>query len=116
MKHVAEILSAIFIPLLAPTYLCVILMAFLPGITGLESVPNKVAAAASIFTATCSPPSVIVYAFFRNGRIASLTLENRKDRRVPQIAGCINYILVTAFLKMHYGARHIFSLCMLATT
>ncbi|MBS1528185.1 MAG: hypothetical protein JST19_21240, partial [Bacteroidetes bacterium] len=116
MKRFAEILSAIFIPLFAPTYLCIIILLFFHDMTGLRGLPQELIFVLLTFLVTCAPPFLVVYLLFRIGVIKSLSLEHRKDRRIPQAVGCLNYLWITVFLEMRFGSAHIFSVVMLSTT
>jgi len=81
MKKISEILSAVFSPLLVPTYAMTLaafltILNFLPG--------NLLLTAIGItFVITCLIPISAIIALSRSGVIGDLRLNERKDRSLP---------------------------------
>lgn len=81
MKKISEILSAVFSPLLVPTY-GMILAAFLTILSFLPS--NLLWTAIGItFVITCLIPCSAIIALYRSGFITDPGLNERKERYIP---------------------------------
>jgi membrane-associated phospholipid phosphatase len=116
MRKAAHILSNIFIPLLSPPYLCAIIIIFFPPLDPFQTLTAKILAVVGIMLITAAPPMLFVYVLYKLKIISSTGLEKREDRRLPQLFGCLNYILVFIILAVEFGIHHVFTLCMLSST
>ena len=81
MKKISEILSAVFSPLLVPTY-GMVLAAFL---TILRMLPSNLlwTAIGITFVITCLVPVSAIVALYRSGVIKDPALNNRTERFIP---------------------------------
>lgn len=81
MKNISEILSAVFSPLLVPTY-GMVLAAFL---TILRMLPSNLlwTAIGITFVITCLVPVSAIVALYRSGVIKDPALNNRTERFIP---------------------------------
>lgn len=81
MKKISEILSAVFSPLLVPTY-GMVLAAFL---TILRMLPSNLlwTAIGITFVITCLVPVSAIVALYRSGMIKDPALNNRTERFIP---------------------------------
>ncbi len=111
----AHLISIILIPLLVPVYLFYILLFFFPGLTPIFSFHDKVGAVVGIFIATSLLPFVLVWVLFKKGLISSLTLDNKKDRVIPQLFSCFNYFIISVLL-FYYSGNNGLTLSMIAST
>lgn len=95
MKLISHILSAVFSPLLVPTY-GMILTAFL---TLLALLPAQLlwTAVGITFVITCLVPLSAIIALHRTGVISDPGLNERKERMVPYIIGAICYLACAIF-------------------
>src|ERR1035437_1598265 len=97
-KFSANFISIMLIPLFAPTYLFCIILHYFPQLTAIVNLNDKLEAIAFIFAATTILPFVFVFILFKLKKISTLTLDDKKDRAVPQLFSCINYLLVSLLL------------------
>ncbi|WP_289758616.1 phosphatase PAP2 family protein [uncultured Duncaniella sp.] len=90
MKKISEILSAVFSPLLVPTY-GMVLAAFL---TILRMLPSNLlwTAIGITFVITCLVPVSAIVALYRSGVIKDPALNNRTERFIPYGVVVLCYI------------------------
>lgn len=117
VKHLlAHIVSIALIPLLSPIYLFGIILFCFPFLTPITGVGHKLLAMGAICAATTLPPFTLVFVLYKMKRISSLTLDDRKDRLIPQVFSCFNYVLITIILAWMYGLHNALTLSMVAIT
>ena len=90
MKKISEILSAVFSPLLVPTY-GMVLAAFL---TILRMLPSNLlwTAIGITFVITCLVPVSAIVALYRIGVIKDPALNNRTERFIPYVVVVLCYL------------------------
>jgi membrane-associated phospholipid phosphatase len=117
MKNLAaHIISIILIPLLAPTYLFWIILVYFPQLSNISAFNDKVLAIISIFGLTALLPFVLVGILYKRKILKTWTLDNQKDRIIPQIFSCFNYVLICLFLVYKVGLYNALTLSMVAVT
>ncbi len=115
-KFSANFISIILIPLFAPTYLFGIILYYFPNLTSIVNLSDKLEAIAYIFGATTILPFVFVFILFRLKKISTLTLDDKKDRTIPQLFSCINYTVVSLSMVYKLGINDALTLSMIAVT
>jgi membrane-associated phospholipid phosphatase len=115
IRFAANFISIILIPLFAPTYLYCIIFAYFPQLVpDYTHLAQKIYAVSGIFIATTLLPFILVFVLYKRKIIASLTLEKRSDRIIPQIFSCVSYAAVVIFLGAKEGFGSILTLSMIA--
>ncbi len=96
-------LSAIFSPLLVPTYACAIAL----WITPLAILPERMrfALAAIIFLITSALPLGVIIYMMRTGKVADSALSDRKQRTVPYLLAALAYVGATVLLGFEHAPR-----------
>ncbi len=115
-RFLANFLSVVLIPLLAPTYLYAIILFFFPQATNIVSVGDKLLAILYIALTTTLLPFIVVFILYKKKIISSLTLHAQKDRTIPQIFSCVIYLGICLFLVNKEGVHNALSLAMIAVT
>jgi len=113
-KFLANLVSIILIPLIAPSYLFWIILFYFPQLTRIVSVTDKLLAILYIFMATTFLPFLIVFILYKRKVITDLTLHRQQDRVIPQIFSCVIYVGICLFLVFTEGATNALSLSMIA--
>ena len=117
MKNfVAHFLSIILIPLLAPAYLYAIILFYYPTLTDIAETGDKLLAILYIFAATSLLPFVLVFILYKKKVISTLTLDNVKDRFIPQVFSCFSYVAISGALALMFGYNNALTLSMVAVT
>lgn len=115
MKNfLAHFVSIVLIPLFAPVYLFAIILFYFPDLTPIVETNEKIMAILAIFLITVLPPSVCIFILFKMKKISSVTLHSKKDRFIPQIFACLNYILITFVLIQKLGYSSPLTLSMIS--
>ena len=112
--QICNALSVVFTPLLSATYLFAIIIFFFPGLTGLDTLEEKFLAIAYIIIFTTLPPVLFVTALFKMGIVSTMMLDARKDRILPQIFTCVNYIAISVFLYNKFGLSNALTLAIIS--
>ncbi len=112
--RLANLLSVVFTPLFAPTYLFALILFYFPFLSTLPDLKAKIIALILILIFTILPPFLLVYALFKLGKVSTLMLDDRKDRIIPQIFACVNYLFILIFLIYNYSLDNGLTLSMLA--
>ncbi len=96
MKRISEILSAIFTPLLVPTYG----MIFASFLSVLAMLPLGVllSTIGITFVLTCLIPMAGIFVLYRTGFVKSPTLRERSERFVPFVLAMLCYLGCAFFL------------------
>lgn len=96
MKRISEILSAIFSPLLVPTYG----MIFASFISVLAVLPLTVllTTIGVTFVLTCLMPLAAIFVLYRTGYVQTPSLRERTERYVPFCVALLCYLGCTFFL------------------
>ncbi len=116
LKSIAHIFGIVFSPLLVPAYLFFILLVYFPSLTGILNINEKTSVMIGITLTTCLLPFILVYFLFKTKKIETFTLNSRKDRMVPQLFSCVNYLTITVYLAYIFGFSNLLTLAMMANT
>jgi membrane-associated phospholipid phosphatase len=101
---------------MAPTFLFILLLFYFPGLETIAGREEKLQAIGSIFLATFLFSFALIFLLYKMKVIARVTLENQKDRTIPQVFLLLVYVGITAFLSNKYGLKDGLTLSMLAST
>ncbi|WP_051359746.1 hypothetical protein [Adhaeribacter aquaticus] len=82
-RTLAQVLSAVFHPLLVPTFLFFIIFYIIPASAITFPVESRWIILVMLFFTTCMVPGLGTYAMLRSGYIKSLQLEDRPERSMP---------------------------------
>jgi membrane-associated phospholipid phosphatase len=115
-KFLANFISVVLIPLLAPTYLYAIILFFFPQVTNIIGVSDKLLAIFYIAITTTLLPFIVVFVLYKKKIISSLTLHEQKDRTIPQVFSCVIYLAICLFLVNKEGIHNALALAMIAVT
>ena len=115
-NFIANCISIILIPFFAPTYLFCIILFYFPNLTSIATLNFKLEAIAYIFISTTLLPLIFIFLLFKLKKIKTLTLDDKKDRTLPQLFSCLNYLLVSLFLIYKLGINDALTLCIFAST
>ncbi len=98
LRKAAQIVSDVFSPLLLPTY-C---MALAMWITPLQVLPERTRIGATIGVAviTAVIPTAILLLMLRTGRIADMSISDRRQRIVPMLVGILAYLAAAIYLRV----------------
>ena len=91
----ATLLSVVFHPLLMPTLLFYILLFHVPAVGLGMTVETRRTLLGLIFVTTYLIPGCSTYLLYRTGSIGSLTLNERKERRLPLLFTTVFYGLTS---------------------
>jgi len=114
LNPISHFFSAVFIPLLLPAYLYIIIFIYFPQLTPYATIGGKLVTTIAVFLASSVPPLVLIQVLYQRKVISSLMLAKRSDRVIPQIFGCVNYILICIFLTYRLGLGNALTLCMVS--
>jgi membrane-associated phospholipid phosphatase len=115
-RFLANFLSIILIPLLAPTYLYAIILFFFPEVTNITAIGDKLLAILYIALTTTLLPFIVVFILYKRKVISDLTLHKQEDRTIPQIFSCVIYFAISLFLVGKIGFSNALTLSMIAVT
>jgi membrane-associated phospholipid phosphatase len=115
-RFLANFLSVVLIPLLAPTYLYIIILFFFPQTTTVVDITGKLLAILYIALTTTLLPFIVVFILYKRKIISDLTLHKQKDRTIPQIFSCVIYLGISLFLVRLVGFSNPLALSMIAVT
>jgi membrane-associated phospholipid phosphatase len=115
-RFAAHFISIVIIPLLAPTYLFTIIFLYFPQLAPNFTSKEQILATLYIFAATSLLPFILVFILYKRKVISTWTLDHRKDRIIPQLFSCMNYLFICIFMIYRFGIGNALSLSMLATT
>ena len=90
-KHLATALSAVFHPLLVPSYLYYLVCYRLPGVVLYPLLPDRWRVLALVFGCTFVLPTLVTAGLYWLGAIDSLTLRRRRQRRWPLLAATLSF-------------------------
>ena len=116
MKLLSKIISAILIPLFAPSYLFAIILFYFASTTHYNAILEKLEVIGNVFLFTTLLPFIFVFILFKLKKIQTLTLDDKRDRTWPQLFSCLTYLMTTAFLIYHYGWLSPLTVSMAAVT
>jgi membrane-associated phospholipid phosphatase len=118
IRFVANLLSVLINPLMAPTFLFAILLFYFPALetSALAGSEEKLHAIWYIFIATFVFSFLLIFLLYKLKIIAKVTLENQKDRTIPQVFMLLVYLVITIFLARRLGLKDGLTLSMLAST
>jgi len=117
MKNfLAHFISIILIPLLVPTYLFIIIFIFFPHLSSITTLNKELLSIVSILVSTTLFTFIFVFILFKLGKISSLSLNDKKDRPLPQLFACINYAAVSLILIYLFGIHDALTLSVIAAT
>lgn len=112
----SQLISVIYMPFLAPTYLFTLLFSFYPKLTPDFSPSQKIIVSLGILVTTTLLPMILVFILYKLKKINSLLLEKKEDRLIPQLFSCLLYLAITLGLMHYLGLHHVLTLVMLANT
>ena len=115
-KFLANFVSILLIPLFAPTYLFCIILFYFPHLTFTMPLDERFKLIAYIFSATTLIPFVFVFILFKLKKISSLSLNDKRDRPIPQLFSFFNYLFVTIFMIDKIGINDALTLAMISVT
>ncbi|MBW4891507.1 phosphatase PAP2 family protein [Mucilaginibacter sp. HMF5004] len=115
-RFLANFLSVILIPLLAPTYLYIIILFFFPQTAHVINLSDKLLAILYIALTTTLLPFIVVFILYKRKVISDLTLHRQEDRTIPQIFSCVIYLGISLFLVKQVGFSNPLALSMIAVT
>jgi hypothetical protein len=113
-KVLSHVISIILIPLFAPTYLFCIIFYYFPQLSSIVAPIDRLIAIMSILLLTTLPPFVFVFILFKLKKISSLTLEGKKERQLPQLFSCFNYLAVSSLMIYKFGINDALTLSVIA--
>ncbi len=116
VRFLANLLSVVINPLMAPTFLFILLLFYFPGLETLTSQEEKLHAIGLIFLSTFLFSFLLIFMLYKMKLIARVTLENQKDRTIPQIFLLLVYVAITIYLVRRLGMKDGLTLSMLAST
>ena len=90
-KHLATALSAVFHPLLVPSYLYYIVCYQLPGVVLYPLLPDRWRVLALVVGFTFVLPTLATAGLYWLGAVDSLTLGRRRQRRWPLLAAALSF-------------------------
>ncbi len=112
----AHFISILLIPLFAPAYLFAIILFYFPELTPITEINQKVMSILYIFIATTLPPFLLIFVLYKMKKISNMNLHEKKDRVIPQVFSCFNYMLITLFLIYKFGYSNPLTLSMVSIT
>ncbi len=115
-RFLAHLLSIVFIPLLAPTYLAILVLYDFPAFAPLGPFTGERAMIGFIFLTTTLPPFILVFILYQLKIISTLTLDDRKDRLIPQCFVCFNYVLLSVYMVYALGVSNALTLSVIGIT
>lgn len=100
----ARMLSAVFSPLIIPTY-CTVLAMWLTPLSQYPEGPRFMASLI-VFALTAAFPLLIILSMMRMGRVSNLDISRRSQRLLPLMMILVCYILATIYIyrQVHSGA------------
>ncbi len=101
---------------MAPTFLFAILMVYFPTLVAFIETPGKPGPVLLIFLTTCVLMFLIIFVLQKMKLISRITLENQRERYIPQVILSLIYLLITGYLAYRYGLRDGFTLSMIASS
>ncbi len=103
LHTIALTLSAVFSPLLVPTYACAMTL----WITPLAILPERMrfAVAAVIFLITAAVPMGLIIYLMRTGKVGDSAISVRRQRTVPYLVTAIAYVGAAVFLGCEHAPR-----------
>ena len=117
LKYVlSQLVSIVLIPLLAPTYLFVLILFYFPQLTPFIELNDKLRVVLFIFSATTIIPFIAVFILYKLRVISSVTLDKQEDRTYPQLFSSLNYLLITLYISRKLGIGNALSVAMFAVT
>ncbi|HEV7231386.1 MAG TPA: phosphatase PAP2 family protein [Bacteroidia bacterium] len=116
LRFLANFFSLVFNPLMAPTALFYIILYHFPQIGGIGNDQAKMKAIGFIFATTFLFAFVLIYILYKLRMISKITLDDQKDRYIPQLVLSIVYMLLAMFLGFRLGWGNGLTLTMVATT
>jgi len=116
MRFFANLISIVINPLMAPTFLFMLLLFYFPALETITSQDQKWQAIGAIFLGTFVFSFALIFLLYKLKVIARVTLENQKDRTIPQVFLLLVYIVITVFLFNKFGMKDGLTLSMLASS
>jgi membrane-associated phospholipid phosphatase len=116
LKFLANLVSILISPLFAPTYLFFIILFYFPATASITGLTDKLLAILYIFLATFAITFVLIYILYKARKISDITMNNQKDRYLPQLFLSGMYVVITAWLYNRYGKTDALAMGMLAST
>jgi membrane-associated phospholipid phosphatase len=116
LRFFAHFFSLVFNPLMAPTALFYIILYHFPQMGGLVTDAGKLKAITFIFASTFLFAFVLIYILFKLKMISKITLDEQRDRYIPQLVMSVIYLLIALFLGLRLGWGNGLTLTMVATT
>lgn len=90
-KHLATLLSAVFHPLLVPSYLFYIVCYQLPGVISYPTQPNRWQVTGLVLGFTLVLPALGTAALLWRGVVSSLELRERRQRPLPLLLATVSF-------------------------
>lgn len=97
MKRLSQILSALFSPLLMPTYAVILSLFF--TVLALVPAPVKWTVTGVSFAITCLVPLVAIIALHRLGLVKDPGLNDRNERLIPYAVAALSYGACAIYLR-----------------
>ncbi len=109
-------LSALFHPLLLPTYLFALLFWISPAMMGVSNEAIRLRMLMMLFAATFVIPMISIYMLYRLGSIHSLEMHDRQDRIFPLVSTTLFYGLTTYLFIKQLSVLYLVTVMLGATT
>jgi len=113
--NIAKIISAIFHPLLVPTYALLLLLNLQTHSMLMLPADFKYIIVAFVFTTTFILPSIIIYILLKFGKIQSLQMQSQQERILPMLIITLAFY-GTYFLLKQSAVTGLMSLFMIGAT
>lgn len=96
IEKIALTLSALFSPLLVPTYACAMALWITP--LSLVSERSRLLVCLMVFVFTAAIPLATIIFLIRTGKVADSAITDRKQRAIPYVVTLLCYICAAVFL------------------
>jgi membrane-associated phospholipid phosphatase len=92
------------------------LLFYFPHLEGIEGADEKARMILYIFLASFIIIFIIIFLLYKLKMIAKITLDDQKDRYIPQLCLSIIYLLIALYLGQRYGLKNGLTLAMIASS